>query len=624
MVTTFKTIMLNGGIKIPKIQREYAQGRLDERSEAIRKNFIKHLLNTIKENKSISLDFVYGIKDATNLLLPLDGQQRLTTLFLLHWYCGVDMGEWVFDYESRREVQCFVKGLIEHCRKSPRDKKPIEEIEASDWYKPIWRSNPSVSGMLEMLIEIHKQFKGMQIDDLNLEELEKRLEKITFSINDELNGDYGNIFLKMNARGLPLNDWENLKNILDKYSQKSWKEAINNDWPEFLWGKIPKSTLEEQIQSLDLAMEKVVRIAMWQHIGDYNFSIYDINEENIKDVLITTFKWFEMLTEAKAYDNIAKSWTIDRNKNLLWNREENDNEGFNNWLFNANPSMKDMCRFIFLLEFYKEGNRNNRRARQVLNLLDNSDVNSINKGDILEEGLKILKNGLALTGFNETSFNKRQYQDECLKANFAVGDIIDLECNDFVYCGSLSFLHSGDESEIKLEKLKERLGKISNSIKDDWKSLYVYILSTQRYPNENKDIIPAYTIIPKKDEKDWAEGVFSNSKEALQKGLSKFYEEENIPENDKPAWIKHLKKLLENDKLGEFCAIKNTAGWNYCVKKINLTDESIRLAWNDIEYKKLEKIGWDDPITYEDQKNAIKKKDGKELKINDPSWWEKE
>ncbi|WP_366144120.1 DUF262 domain-containing protein [Candidatus Accumulibacter sp. ACC012] len=36
----------------------------------------------------LNLDFIYGSVegDGEDSILPLDGQQRLTTLFLLHWY----------------------------------------------------------------------------------------------------------------------------------------------------------------------------------------------------------------------------------------------------------------------------------------------------------------------------------------------------------------------------------------------------------------------------------------------------------------------------------------------------------------------------------------------------------
>ena len=71
---------------IPIIQRDYAQGRKDDRQiEQIRKGFIKKLFDHLISSVPLELDFIYGALHQDELEL-LDGQQRLTTLFLLHWY----------------------------------------------------------------------------------------------------------------------------------------------------------------------------------------------------------------------------------------------------------------------------------------------------------------------------------------------------------------------------------------------------------------------------------------------------------------------------------------------------------------------------------------------------------
>src|SRR5690554_592843 len=77
-------------IQIPIIQRDYAQGRTDHKTKMIRESFVKDLHNAIKPgSNNIHLDFIYGYEneiDSQKHFIPLDGQQRLTTLFLLHWY----------------------------------------------------------------------------------------------------------------------------------------------------------------------------------------------------------------------------------------------------------------------------------------------------------------------------------------------------------------------------------------------------------------------------------------------------------------------------------------------------------------------------------------------------------
>ena len=73
-------------IEIPIIQRDYAQGRKSPEVDRIRKRFLSSIYIALTENKPQKLDFVYGDIDDNKVLTPLDGQQRLTTLFLLHWY----------------------------------------------------------------------------------------------------------------------------------------------------------------------------------------------------------------------------------------------------------------------------------------------------------------------------------------------------------------------------------------------------------------------------------------------------------------------------------------------------------------------------------------------------------
>ena len=75
-------------VEIPLIQRDYAQGRSSEKE--VRATFLDALQQYLKEGEpNRDLDFVYGTllgEGDKSCFVPLDGQQRLTTLFLLHWY----------------------------------------------------------------------------------------------------------------------------------------------------------------------------------------------------------------------------------------------------------------------------------------------------------------------------------------------------------------------------------------------------------------------------------------------------------------------------------------------------------------------------------------------------------
>lgn len=74
-------------IVIPNVQRDFAQGRSTAEVSRIRKNFLDALAKAVT-GTAIKLDFIYGDLSGDGILTPLDGQQRLTTLFLLHWYAA--------------------------------------------------------------------------------------------------------------------------------------------------------------------------------------------------------------------------------------------------------------------------------------------------------------------------------------------------------------------------------------------------------------------------------------------------------------------------------------------------------------------------------------------------------
>src|SRR4051812_4626528 len=86
-------------VEIPLFQRDYAQGREGDQVLRIRNDFLDVLRSAVVAAvpDSIGLDFVYGGIDG-GTLRPLDGQQRLTTLFLLHWYTASRSGHLADDH----------------------------------------------------------------------------------------------------------------------------------------------------------------------------------------------------------------------------------------------------------------------------------------------------------------------------------------------------------------------------------------------------------------------------------------------------------------------------------------------------------------------------------------------
>ena len=129
-------------IEIPIIQRDYAQGRKGK--EELRRSFLTNLKEALDNNKELKLDFVYGAIN-NNTLTPLDGQQRLTTLWLLHWYVALRAGKLEelceklkkFSYETRVSSREFCEQLC-NCENfksfKPENDKIVDFITNQTWF----------------------------------------------------------------------------------------------------------------------------------------------------------------------------------------------------------------------------------------------------------------------------------------------------------------------------------------------------------------------------------------------------------------------------------------------------------------------------------------------------------
>lgn len=153
-------------IIIPIIQRDYAQGREGADVARIRGRFLASLYQAVTE-KPITLDFVYGDIDQEGCMTPLDGQQRLTTLFLLHWYAAKrgrlpeeDYGFLKrFSYETRYSARYFCMDLVDY---QPEFSTAVsKEIVNQAWFPLDWERDPTISSMLVMLDAIDDTFRDV-------------------------------------------------------------------------------------------------------------------------------------------------------------------------------------------------------------------------------------------------------------------------------------------------------------------------------------------------------------------------------------------------------------------------------------------------------------------------------
>jgi hypothetical protein len=244
--------------EIPIIQRDYAQGRNTEDVKRIRTKFIEeYMLPSIVAGKPIELDFVYGsvVIETKNeveykTFVPLDGQQRLTTLFLLYFIVALKEGRMAevkdvlakFTYETRPSAHDFCRLLLEV--DTIEDIRNIEyEITNAAWFNNEWLTDPTVSGMLNVLSTLATSNSLLSAPVGLLDKLLNKENKlISFYFTDlERFGLTESLYIRMNARGKMLTDFENFKSEFFKIIRYSpelleqVKTKIEYEWVENLW-----------------------------------------------------------------------------------------------------------------------------------------------------------------------------------------------------------------------------------------------------------------------------------------------------------------------------------------------------------------------------------------------------
>ena len=369
-------------IIIPVIQRDYAQGRLDEYVTEVRENFVRNLIAYLKdESNSIhDLDFVYGTVNKSSIgideFIPLDGQQRLTTLFLLHLYIAGRCGHfedfssrmkskgnaYKFSYRTRNSSTMFCQKLLskydvrilnqethnevtvntdifeqlnktedyrQQADNQPKISHISETIKDQGWFHQSWLQDPTIAGMLAMLAEIDYQFLNTT-DSGFVDEAYKRVfevkdnyQPITFQLMP-LNGysRTDDLYIKLNARGIHLTDFENFKARIEDLMKmdcmdctQDFQQKVDGKWNDFLW-KVRGSA-----DNTDQSMENLFRnfIAMCYRTEEKD-KIDDrlgyLLELNGKKMRFTYYRYCELKVMHRR-DEVIEQKKLDAEKNMI-------------------------------------------------------------------------------------------------------------------------------------------------------------------------------------------------------------------------------------------------------------------------------------------------------------------
>lgn len=267
-------------IIIPDLQRDYCWGdenntkSTGEKGELV-SGFVNNLLaqfndyKTKNDKECLNLGLFYGYEVPANHIQLCDGQQRLTTLYLLLGMINKntiehkegtlltegkfrrylisdfeykhDDKEPYLNYAIRETSLYFLSDLV--CKFFIGNTDKVENIKSADWYFDYYNLDPSIQNMLKALAKIEKIFG----EDSTLDFLEFGdwlINKVTFLYFDMENRKNGEeTFVVINTTGESLSSTQNLKPLVLQ------EKNANFDNTGFIYGEKGIDKCWEEIET---------------------------------------------------------------------------------------------------------------------------------------------------------------------------------------------------------------------------------------------------------------------------------------------------------------------------------------------------------------------------------------
>lgn len=346
--TNLLAFLTDKNVRIPQLQRDYVQG--SDKAKEIRDLFICDLVETLSadtpeaKQKTLHLDFIYGstyeeapasglhphwkegelhfdipnsdVNEPTKVFLPLDGQQRLTSLWLLHWMLcpktEADAAKKLlshFSYATRSSSRRFCAALVAHIgdgelKQQLKTNKAKSALMEAPWFLPAWQKDPTVNSMIEMLVAI-----GTRLGEADTAPLWNRLQEgaITFTVIEIQSNEFrltDELYIKMNNRGRLLTDWECDKakaieclgevvfteenaglweslqaNEQEKTPADYFSFRVDGRWQDFFWhlSRGGESPLEDHVQRSDEMMRYF--FTWWAEYRYYHYNTGECSDK---------------------------------------------------------------------------------------------------------------------------------------------------------------------------------------------------------------------------------------------------------------------------------------------------------------------------------------------------------
>jgi uncharacterized protein with ParB-like and HNH nuclease domain len=249
-------------VVVPEIQREYVWGK-NER-------VISQFIIDIRKKNSLNIGFVYSYKPYAKLneIFLIDGQQRITTMVLIAFYCAIKDGKLkefkklmrlnkpkpAFSYRVRSCTKDFMLDLFN----SIDNLNNLRKIEKQKWFLDRYKADMSISSMI----------KAIEIIDTNLNDINNLYDFIIkdvkfwyFNVGQTSQGE--ELYITMNSRGESLSDAEQIKpQLFERIKDPLKKQTYGKLWDnieEYFYSLKPS---DKGIEVVDLMMNRFIQLIL--------------------------------------------------------------------------------------------------------------------------------------------------------------------------------------------------------------------------------------------------------------------------------------------------------------------------------------------------------------------------
>lgn len=332
-------------IIIPDLQRDYCWGTTFDKDG---KNLVERFIENITDNKDkeLNLGLLYGYEAPLGHIQLCDGQQRITTLFLLLGMLNrksndvfrrllisetEENDDWepYLQYAIRENSLYFLSDLTRFFFIENKD-VAVSEIRRQPWYFKDYDLDPSIQSMIAAMEKIETIINERSIDCATFGIY--IIENLSFLYYDMENRTKGEeTFVVINTTGEPLSATQNLKPLLIGRQAKDKQDECAQrweQWEQFFWKNRGKNDTADNglkeffrwimLLNLDAESNEFKQI---QKDGTYKFDLENIEFDKIDNYFEIVSK--RLFCEKDAVFPNNKDWLspdIDGNSQVVWFR----------------------------------------------------------------------------------------------------------------------------------------------------------------------------------------------------------------------------------------------------------------------------------------------------------------